>query len=353
MEEMYPAVAVPFRVGNSVCESPTIETHMDITRLLMADTASLLTDSVTKVSTVADKDCKCGDLDDEVSDRKVPASEEDKEGEVPLLDMISENERNWVVGDDVITRDSEEDDSLSLEGDQILDSSCSLSVASETSSLCGEDFLCFEATSEGGTPISVDVEKSICAVDIIAKAPGLGDSNVDPVVSDPLSVGVTLEEEAGDVSDAKTSAVVLKLALERRPSGTVPRSVFEVDYVPLWGFTSVCGRRPEMEDAVATVPHFLKIPVQMLSDRVLDGMSKCLPHQTAHFFGVYDGHGGSQVTYPFLPFLFFLLLDLVFFPRLNMLNFPIASDYYIFYLLTAYRWQIIVLIEFMLLRLRR
>jgi protein phosphatase 2C len=31
------------------------------------------------------------------------------------------------------------------------------------------------------------------------------------------------------------------------------RSVFAVDRVPLWGCTSICGRRPEMEDAVAAI----------------------------------------------------------------------------------------------------
>nr|CAM84263.1 abscisic insensitive 1B [Populus tremula] len=288
MEEMYPAVAVLFRVGNSACESPSIDTQMDITRILMADTASLLSDTVTKVPTAGDKDCNCA----------APASKEDRGGRgAPLLDMISETERNWVVGDDGITRESEEEDSLSLEGDPILDSSCSLSMASETSSLCGEDLLSLETTSEVGTLSSVEIKKSIGGVDIVAKTADLGDSNVDTVVSDPPSVAGSVEEEAGDGSDAKTSSVVLQLTLERGTSGTVSRSVFEVDYVPLWGFTSVCGRRPEMEDAVATVPYLLKFPIQMLiGDRLLDGMNKYLPHQTAHFFGVYDGHGGSQVA---------------------------------------------------------
>ncbi|KAJ6330337.1 hypothetical protein OIU76_009031 [Salix suchowensis] len=294
MEEMYPAVAVPFRVGNS-CESPSIDTHMDITRLLMADTASLLSDTVTKISTDGDKECNCGDLVNEVKDTAVPASKEDRGGRgAPLLDMISETEGNWVVGDEGITRESEEDDSLSFEGELILESS--LSVASETSSLCGEDILSLETTSEVGTLSPVDIKKSI-GVDIVAKTAALGGSNVDTVVNDPVSVAGSVEEEVGDGSDAKTSSVVPQLTLERGTSGTVSRSVFEVDYVPLWGFTSVCGRRPEMEDAAATVPYFLKFPIQMLiGDRLLDGMSKCLPHQNAHFFGVYDGHGGSQVA---------------------------------------------------------
>ncbi|KAK1405033.1 Protein-serine/threonine phosphatase [Heracleum sosnowskyi] len=90
---------------------------------------------------------------------------------------------------------------------------------------------------------------------------------------------------------------VVQLPPEQGSVGPGARSVFEIDYVPLWGFTSLCGRRPEMEDALATVLRFMKIPTQMMiGDRALDGVTKCLSHMTAHFFGVYDGHGGSQVA---------------------------------------------------------
>ncbi|KAH7523843.1 hypothetical protein FEM48_Zijuj06G0055100 [Ziziphus jujuba var. spinosa] len=305
MEEMSPAVAVPFRVGNSVCDNPTIAAHMDITRLkLMTDTAGLLSDSLPKASSTdpvvaaGDEDCNNCSSVLENEDIAIAVPEQDKGELAPLLDMISQNKSNWVAGDDLIARESEEDDSLSLDGDQILDSSCSLSVASENGSICGEDLLGFEATFDVGTSRSVDVDKSIYNVDVVAKAAAnLEGSNVETdIASDSLSVAVSLEK-IGDGSDSKPSAVLLELPVEKVVSGTVSRSVFEVDYVPLWGFTSMCGRRPEMEDAFATVPRFLKIPIQMLiGDRVLDGMSKGLPHQTLHFFGVYDGHGGFQVA---------------------------------------------------------
>lgn len=279
MEEMSPAVTVPFRVGNSVsvCDNPTIAGTLK----LMADTAGLLSDSVA-----------AGDVVNEVK----------------VLDNVSQNETNWAAAaaDDngVIARGSEEDDSLSLEleGDQILDSSCSFSVASETSSLCGEGEDIFALDIR--TPTSMDIEKNICGdvdVDVVAKAPNSEERNDETktqIVSDPV-------EEAGDGSDPKPSAIVhhLPLRLERGASGTSSgRSVFEVEFLPLWGFTSMCGRRPEMEDAFATVPHFLKIPIQMLiGDRVFDGMTRCLPDQTVHFFGVYDGHGGSQVPFILFP----------------------------------------------------
>ncbi|KAE8100053.1 hypothetical protein FH972_017985 [Carpinus fangiana] len=299
MEEMSPAVAVPFRVGNSVCDNQTIATHIDITRLkLMADKGGLLSDSVTKAST---ETVAAGveDLANEVRILAAAVPKENKGGGARMLDMVSQNECNWVAGDDVIVApESEEDDSLSFEGDQILDCSCSLSVASENSSLCGEEILVLEASSDVGTQSSIETGRSLCGVNVVAKAGNPVEPNDETeIVSDPVAVAVSLEEEIGDGSDPKPSAVLLQLPLERAVSGISGRSVFEVDYVPLWGFTSMCGRRPEMEDAVAAVPRFLKIPVQMLiSDRVLDGMTNFLPHQTVHFFGVYDGHGGSQVA---------------------------------------------------------
>ncbi|PQQ08871.1 protein phosphatase 2C 77 [Prunus yedoensis var. nudiflora] len=52
-----------------------------------------------------------------------------------------------------------------------------------------------------------------------------------------------------------------------------------------------------MEDDFAIVPQFLQIPIQMLMDDCgLNGMNQNTSHLTAHFFGVYDGHGGCQVA---------------------------------------------------------
>nr|QFS19066.1 protein phosphatase 2C [Apopellia endiviifolia (species B)] len=66
------------------------------------------------------------------------------------------------------------------------------------------------------------------------------------------------------------------------------------DQCPPHGMVSVCGRRREMEDAVTAVPAFLSLPCDMVgcNCRRLEppGFS------TFHFFGVYDGHGGSQAA---------------------------------------------------------
>lgn len=303
MEEMSPPVAVPFRVGNSVCDNPTIATHMNITSLkLMTDTSGLLSDSVTRTSA---EDCNCSHSGNEVSVDSSLVAEEEEGGVDPLLDMITQDESDRVAPGNAMAGESEEDDCLSLEGDQILDNSCSLSVASESSSLCLEDFLVYETTVEGVTLSSIDIDRNNCCFGDVANVADIGDSKIETeITSDPLSLSVSLEEETDRGSDPKPSDVVVQLPVEAGVKETVSRSVFEVEYVPLWGFTSLCGRRPEMEDALATVPQFLKIPIQMLiGDRVLDGMSKCI-NQTVHFFGVYDGHGGSQV------WLLFVMLSL-------------------------------------------
>lgn len=294
---------VLFRIDNSDSDHTRRVSHMDMSRLnLMANTSDSLSDSVMKDTTEVvsgeEDDSSCGDLDNEVRIVALSVPAEEKNNKIPLLDMITDDKTDWIATGDVIAQESE-DDSLSLEGDRFLDSSCSLSVTSETSSLCAEDFLIVDANSELETPRCVDIEKSVCSVEILAKAPEVEEVNVErEMTNGPLSVAVSLEEDIRNSVSSESSAVAVQLPLGRQVSATVGRSVFEVEYVPLWGFTSQCGRRPEMEDAFAIVPQFLKIPIQMLvGGPALDGISDYVSQQTAHFFGVYDGHGGLQVLH--------------------------------------------------------
>ena len=53
------------------------------------------------------------------------------------------------------------------------------------------------------------------------------------------------------------------------------------DLCPKYGLTSVCGRRRDMEDAVAVHPSFCVRENEQIAD--------------LHYFGVYDGHGCSHV----------------------------------------------------------
>ncbi|KAL7121864.1 hypothetical protein ACP275_01G010700 [Erythranthe tilingii] len=234
---------------------------------LMADQDSLFPNSEIKSTGNSvdgdNEDCSFGDSESEISFTVL------RSGVSSVMAVTSEDEGNWLATDG----------SSSLEGDPILDSSCSLSVVSDTSSLCGDDLLGFDPNSEIGAHF-LEVDKSLCGVELIS-------NTRDLVVGDSLSVDPTLKLVDTQLDNNNTKGVSIRTS----------RSIFEVDCVPLWGFTSVCGRRPEMEDSVATVPRLLKIPLEMLiGNRVIDGVSACLSHLTGHFFGVYDGHGGSQVA---------------------------------------------------------
>lgn len=292
MEVMYGAVALPFRVGNLLFDNISLQSCKDMMNFdLMADQHSLFPDSEIKSSGNSldgdNEDCSFGDSASEVSFTVSMGSGEIRSGVSSVLAMTSEDESNWLATD-IVVRESEEDGSSSLEGDPILDSSCSLSVVSDTSSLCGDDMLGFEANFETATHF-LEVEKSISDAELITKTRDLGDPSDATILGGSLSM-------ASDDSCSKSSAVDIQL--DKGLNGKAIRSIFEVDCVPLWGYTSVCGRRPEMEDAVALVPRLLKIPLQMLiGDRVFNGSTSPLSHLTGHFFGVYDGHGGSQVHY--------------------------------------------------------
>ncbi|KAL5227719.1 hypothetical protein ABZP36_015984 [Zizania latifolia] len=106
--------------------------------------------------------------------------------------------------------------------------------------------------------------------------------------------GTAAEGTAVVLEDSAASAATVKAEATVAAGG---RSVFAVECVPLWGVTSMCGRRPEMEDAVVAVPRFFDVPLWMLTgNAVVDGLDPMSFRLPAHFFGVYDGHGGAQVA---------------------------------------------------------
>lgn len=61
----------------------------------------------------------------------------------------------------------------------------------------------------------------------------------------------------------------------------------------MWGAAATVGRRREMEDAMAVVPEFLDLRCEEVGGCSAAPGSGKISH--VRFFGVYDGHGGSQV----------------------------------------------------------
>lgn len=69
-----------------------------------------------------------------------------------------------------------------------------------------------------------------------------------------------------------------------------PSNCYASNDCPSHGMVSLCGRRREMEDAVASKDCFVKLPCNIAGGCEAEG-SEAIP---LHYFGVYDGHGGSQ-----------------------------------------------------------
>ncbi|XP_010937974.1 probable protein phosphatase 2C 6 [Elaeis guineensis] len=119
--------------------------------------------------------------------------------------------------------------------------------------------------------------------------------SLDPSAEGSVDAALSVDIAAGPSFTVAGPPAVAEPAAGRGGGGG--RSVFLTNYVPLWGCVSICGRRPEMEDAVVAVPWFFEIPLRMLtSDDAVDGLDPSLISLPAHFFGVYDGHGGAQVA---------------------------------------------------------
>lgn len=162
-------------------------------------------------------------------------------------------------------------------------------VLEDTSAVISEGLLVVDAGSE--LSLLSDTAMEIENGRVLAKAIILGESSIEQVPTAEVIIQGTKAEDG--------SEVVIRLPEENSSNNNNHvargRSVYELDCIPLWGTVSIQGNRSEMEDAVAVLPHFLKLPIKMLMGDH-EGMSPSLTHLTGHFFGVYDGHGGYQVA---------------------------------------------------------
>ncbi|KAF8111286.1 hypothetical protein N665_0076s0267 [Sinapis alba] len=241
MEEMTPAVAVTLSLANSICDSSPV----DITQLKnVTDAADLLPDSTMEEA----------------------AEEEPKK----MSSSVNNDCDGSVVDEDEV-----------------------LSVVEDASAVISEGLLVVDAGSE--LNLSMEIENGR----VLAKAIILGESSIEQVPAAEVLIASANQEDTkvdDDGSGVTASEVVIRLPEENSNNHVAKgKSVYELDCIPLWGTVSIQGNRSEMEDAVAVLPHFMKLPIKMLMGDH-EGMSPSLTHLTGHFFGVYDGHGGYQVA---------------------------------------------------------
>ncbi|XWS72214.1 hypothetical protein CRYUN_Cryun02cG0020900 [Craigia yunnanensis] len=278
MEEISTAIAGPcaIRLGDVMCNDSRTMTHVDVTGCkLIAKKASLLP----PLENNPNQPCKF------ISggNQGFRGASSCRESTSPLSPREGNNGYNGAIlsnqsetEDSCISREynhqgSEEDRSISFGNHE---NSCSQSVASDISSISVEEVSAFEVNSErNSSTIEVGERKRV-------------------------AVGLAGDDgNRSDESDPKSSETFLEVPQQKKTRKTESQCLFELNNIPLWGFTSMCSRRPEMEDAVVVIPQFLKVPPQMMKvGSISNGMNHSLSDLTAHFYGVYDGHGGCQVA---------------------------------------------------------
>ncbi|KAM1359478.1 hypothetical protein ACFX11_046463 [Malus domestica] len=269
MEDMSPAVAVTLSLGNAICDSAGIGANVEFTWLkLVTDLGNLSSDSskVIPLESVAFSKGSSDDIESKVSVVPVPSRDDDG--------------GNTSVANNVMVQESEEEQILASRFD--------------TNGIVSEEVLKLEMGSAISLPDDMEIGK-ISEGKIVAKAVVLVESAVGKMASGVVAA-VSPASELSDKSELSTSTVLIHANGEKIVSKAGNRSVFELNCIPLWGYVSICGRRPEMEDAFAAVPRCINIPIKMLVGQVYNGMSQSLTHLTSHFFGIYDGHGGPQVA---------------------------------------------------------
>ncbi|KAM1290645.1 hypothetical protein ACFX14_017873 [Malus domestica] len=112
-------------------------------------------------------------------------------------------------------------------------------------------------------------------------------------------VSRTTTSSSGEIPALLVPSLVdpaLSTAEEVRVAVARPKCVGRNNKGVTWGFTSVIGRRREMEDAVAVIPSFMSRSCDHVGGCTAPGSRSSSEISPVHFFGVYDGHGGNQVA---------------------------------------------------------
>lgn len=270
-QDMSHAIALPFKLANLICDESAIKTHMEIKGFeLIASTTSLLADSTfIKLPLVSigseNRSFSYKNPQNEVSTMSVSAHEEFKEG-ANVLKFVFQNGNNAISSN-----------TINQEGD------CSQSVVS-----CS-----LEVNSVANKLATTDNKKSIGDPQTIDKSCFLESNCKSEIVGDFV---VVVNNEVVEIDGTKQRKSTMHLeGIQEKKISTLQKNCL-LDFVPIWGIASLQGRRSEMEDAVVALPHFLEIPTSMITP-VSNGLNQNLSHSTAHFFGVYDGHGGCQVYF--------------------------------------------------------
>ncbi|KAK4391829.1 protein phosphatase 2C 7 [Sesamum angolense] len=290
MDEISPLVALPCKLGNLISDESVFTSCVDIAGIeLITNRRSLFSEpSMTKLPlvpiTLENRNSSSSVQQNGVLLKIESNCDKSKDGEDNILVRKRQSESCLIFSNDIKPELKGNDPNAFVRGPLagITDSPYATNGAN---SLCIGDSLVLETNLE---------PKPHNQCNSISHSMKKSESWVSTITSEIVDDLVTVEETGEAVSMREPKRTFSTSLLEVSEEMKTNKQILHSNYQPLWGVTSICGRRQEMEDAVVALPRFVKIPSQMLSDSPL--FSSIHQDLTAHLFGVYDGHGGSQVA---------------------------------------------------------
>ncbi|KAL0426837.1 UNVERIFIED_CONTAM: protein phosphatase 2C 7 [Sesamum latifolium] len=293
MDEISPLVALPCKLGNLISDESVFASCVDIAGIeLITNRRSLFSEpSMTKLPlvpiTLENRNSSSSVQQNGVLLKIESNCDNSKDGEDNILVRKRQSESCLIFGNG-INSELKGNDPTALVRGPLAGIRDSPYATNGTNSLCIGECIVLETNLEPKPHNQLDKSNSI------SHSMKKSESWVSTITSEIGDDLVTVEKTGEAVSMREPKRTFSTSLLEVSEEMKTNKQILHSNYQPLWGVTSICGRRQEMEDAVVALPRFVKIPSQMLSDSPL--FSSIHQDLTAHLFGVYDGHGGSQVA---------------------------------------------------------
>ncbi|XP_073043356.1 protein phosphatase 2C 50-like isoform X1 [Primulina eburnea] len=287
MDEITPVISVSFKLGNLINEDSVLTTCVDITGIELISKSSrslLLEPSMAKLPMSIENISFTSSVPLDGVVTKNESNFDEPSIDVADLSAINREDEGSVVLSDPINQELRKGGFIPFDIDSIPGIIDCGYESNGTITPCVDECKVLEVDLG---PIALSFLNKDCNGSYSINSSDSGESLVESfAVEDLVLVG-------------KNGEAMVMLDLSKR----ISESLFEVsketkinklNFPPVWGLVSIQGRRSEMEDSAVALPRFLRLPSQMLSDNP----QLCSSDQdsTVHLFGVYDGHGGSQVA---------------------------------------------------------
>ncbi|KAI3945294.1 hypothetical protein MKX01_035055 [Papaver californicum] len=214
--------------------------------------------------------------------------------------------------EDLVKKQREEGDKGSLlpgsinhKEEEECDDSVSISTATTIESLSSNYFSTdqeisssYSTTTSSSSSISSEI-LPLADIMVAASLPSSSSSNLNLISSSITATPSSSTIENSNNIVENSNNIVINGGDEGglTEATTVRGCVGRKNKYVTWGFSSIIGRRKEMEDAVCIIPGFISNHTCRETGGCTASSSRVSSEiSPVHFFGVYDGHGGSQVA---------------------------------------------------------